>query len=365
MAPVLFGLLWLMIAPSFGAVTPFSGVVSISVGTDFSCAVRNDGTVWCWGSNDAGQLGVATPPLANGTRIALNPVRLPTLSNATTVASGWAHSCLLRSDGTVWCWGSNGAGQLGNGTRADSPVPVKVIGLPATKSIHLGATSSCAVTQSDQAWCWGDFYSLNGGLLAGPRTDAQLSIPTLIASLSGVRSIALDVNEACAVLFSGQAYCWGDSSNGRIGDGGSTFYPATPQRVSGLNDAESIAIGKGVCVVRRTGTVSCWGEYAPVSNVEGGLQASVPTDIDIGASITAIFSGRARCALTLEATVVCWGSSTANFGAGDNPYPYVEIKGAIAPLLGGRVSSLAMGRTHACALMADTQVKCWGDPWGR
>ena len=349
--------------PAFGAVTPLSGVISVSAGIDFSCAVRTDGAVFCWGLNDAGQLGTPTPTASNGGRYTTNPVKVTAMSGATMVASGWGHTCVIRSDGSAWCWGINFAGQLGNGTRVDSLVPVKVIGVPPLKSIVAGDTAACAISFDDRLWCWGDFYELNGGFLTGVATD-QLGVPVNIRSLSNVRSVALGYENACAVLYSGQAYCWGGSGDGQIGDGKQSDYPKTPQLVSSLANVESIAVGYGgVCAARTDGQLFCWGSHPDVGNGDSGSVANVPMLIDVGHSLSALFWKAGICGLNESGGAFCWGATDNRLGAG-NPFPYVYKAGTVTPLIGGPASAFAMGRNHACALMLDTTVKCWGGAYG-
>ena len=351
-------------APAFGAVTPLSGVISVSAGIDFSCAVRADGTVYCWGLNDAGQLGTPTPPASNGLRYTTNPVKVIAMSGATMIASGWGHTCVVRSDGSVWCWGSGSHGQLGNGFRADSAIPVKVIGVPLLKSIVAGGTATCAISVDDHLWCWGDFYSLNGGFLTGVMTD-QLGVPVNIRSLSNVRSIALGYENACALLYQGQVYCWGGSGDGQIGDGKQSDYPKTPQLVRSLANVESIAVGYGgVCAARIDGQVFCWGSHPDVGNGESGSVANVPTLMDVGHPLISLFWNAGICGLNSSGEAFCWGTYENKLGAGD-PFPYVYKAGTVTPLIGGPASAFAMGRLHACALMVDSTVKCWGSsPYG-
>ena len=141
---------------SHATVTQLRGVTGISAGIDFSCALTQVGDVYCWGKNDAGQLGVATPALTNdgGYHTALNPVKVSGLTGAISITSGWGHSCAMRNDGSVWCWGSNNAGQAGHSSFLDQVVPVRVPGLPTVASIHARGSATCAVTVAGELWCW-------------------------------------------------------------------------------------------------------------------------------------------------------------------------------------------------------------------
>ncbi len=134
----------------FGAVSGLSsGVVQVAAGNDFSLAVTSTGTAWAWGNGQFGQLG-------NGsTANSSVPVQVKGLTGAVAVAAGFFHGLALRSDGTVWAWGGNDSGQLGNGTTASSPVPVLVKGLTGITQIAAGAEYSLALRSDGTVWAWG------------------------------------------------------------------------------------------------------------------------------------------------------------------------------------------------------------------
>ena len=359
------GVAWLLIAaPTMAVVTPLSGVVSVSVGDNFSCAVRGDGTVWCWGVNDAGQLGVATKPfdINDQKNTAVNALRVPTLSNARTVASGRQHSCALLADAAVWCWGSCDRGQLGVTGIAASQVPVKAAGLPAVKSLYAGAFSTCAISMSDEAWCWGDFDYYGGrGLLVSGKSGAQTAIPTRIVSLANVKAMALGDNVACALLMIGEVFCWGTRANLQIGDGGATTSdPATPQRVVGLSDAESVTVGGSfVCAARRTGAVVCWGYYPVVSNAGNHVGSDVSVAMNLSRSFKSLTAYFAACGLATDSSVQCWGRPEYELGAAPYSGEFVLRPGLMTPVIGGPATSVFTGRTHSCVLMVSKEVKCW------
>jgi hypothetical protein len=349
-------------------VTPLKCITSISVGTDFACAASQLGEVYCWGSNDAGQLGVATP-LTNlsSYNAALNPVKVAGLSGVVAVTSGVAHTCALRSDGGVWCWGSNGHGQAGQGGDQGQPVPAKVVGLPAVASIYAGGFASCAVTVAAELWCWGGFYY--GGQLVADRPPALNATPLRIAGLSAVTTMALSDNNACVVDSAGSVRCWGGSAEGRIGDNNASNYPTTPQRVVNINDAVSIAVSSSsACAVRSGGALSCWGSVPGVNNVNGGptaMTARVATPVDMGHALSSIFVVYGGyCGRSANGAVYCWGSPSNVFGAGEESTPYQVRLGTMSPLLTQSVLTMAAGRLHACVVTQDTGVSCWGDGYG-
>lgn len=348
-------------------VTPLTGVKALSVGTDFSCAVSQSGDVYCWGKNDVGQLGTSTPAISDGGYYtALNPVRLPGITGVTAIASGVAHSCALRSDGSVWCWGRNSLGQAGVSDFADQLVPVKVSGLPPVAAVVAGGTASCAVTNGAEVWCWGDFSYLSGKLVSG-RQEALRAIPARVDGLPAVATLALNADNACAVAVSGRVYCWGYSGYGQIGDNNVSSYPAVPQAVLGLNDATAIAVQyDSACAIRASGGLACWGSV-PLINTTGGTVTSspVPIAVDAGHAFSSIaWVGTGYCGLAPTGVAYCWGAQPPYFGAGQSANPYEVRTGTMSPSLLQPIQKIASGRNHACALTEDRALSCWGSSYG-
>lgn len=196
------------------------------------------------GSNSNGQLGDGTTT----DRHAPVPVTgLP--ASATQVEAGGRHTCALLIDGTVWCWGKGGNGELGNGSTSDSSVPVEVAGLPPAAQIAIGGTqisgnASCALTVAGGVFCWG--WNASGQLGNGTTTDSD--VPVAVIGLgSGVQAIAADGSTAGAVTTAATASYWGDNSVGEIGAGAKGGNVMTPVAVSGFTQLGG-AIGRpGYC----------------------------------------------------------------------------------------------------------------------
>jgi alpha-tubulin suppressor-like RCC1 family protein len=134
------------------AVQNLRDVADIAAGTEYSLALRSDGSLWGWGQNTHGQLGIGE----GSAREVDAPVRIESLSEVRAVAAAGGHALALLGDGTVWAWGRNEAGQLGDGTRSDRHTPVRVGGLTDVRAIAAGGTHSLVLTACDQIWSWGD-----------------------------------------------------------------------------------------------------------------------------------------------------------------------------------------------------------------
>lgn len=200
-------------------------VTAISAGSSHTCAVSKDNTVKCWGYNLHGQLGDGSTT----NRTTATPVaNLPAVS---AIAAGAWHTCALGKDRTVECWGRNDSGQLGNGTTTSSPSPTatQVAGLTDVKAIAAGGSHTCAIRKDRTVVCWGDNQS--GQLGDGTLTSSTTPVP--VSNLTGVVGIAAGGSHTCAVRKDRTVVCWGSNSAGQLGTGDNTSSPV-PVEVTGL-----------------------------------------------------------------------------------------------------------------------------------
>lgn len=264
-----------------------TGMIAVSAGGgDSACALRDDRTVWCWGRAAEGEVGDGTTGDAQGNRLSAVQVRRGNgfLTAITAISTGIGyHSCARRSDGTAWCWGYDDHGQLGDGTRGDAnnsrleAVKVKQASGPMTgvRSVSAGDQHSCAVKTDGTVWCWGDDRNgaLGDGTTGDPTTHDRLS-PVKVKRGSGYLTDITAVSgggdgrdHTCARRSDGTAWCWGYDLYGQLGDGttGNVDNVRTKAvkvlRGTGyLSDVRSVDIGQShSCAVRTNGTAWCWG----------------------------------------------------------------------------------------------------------
>ncbi|MBI2832109.1 MAG: Ig-like domain repeat protein [Chloroflexi bacterium] len=225
-----------------GIVEISAGGGSFAAGYAHSLAIKSDGTVWAWGANTYGQLG-------NGTTVnSSTPVQVSGLSNMIDVSANLQYSLALKNDGTVWAWGVNGNGQLGNGTTLRSLVPTPVVGLRNIVAIEAGGASSTALMSDGTARAWGNNLvsgnsagSLgNGGVLASGIYAS--SVPVRVNELINITSISNGQDYSLALGSNGTVWSWGNNYYGQLGNG--TTQPSdVPVQVNGLNDVLLISGG--------------------------------------------------------------------------------------------------------------------------
>ncbi len=222
----------------------------------------------------------------------------------TALALGSSFSCALGSDGTVRCWGANGSGQLGDGTRRSRPSPVRVIGVEDAVQVASGDGQACALRRDGTVWCWGE--NSIGLELVSIEAPGRLT-PARIEGLGSTVRIGVGEDSACALDASGAIRCWGLNGDGELGDGTTTSH-RSPARVAGLPPAVGLSVGpRQSCAVLGDGAAWCWGRTAQATR-------SPPRAIPGLAGVTEVaVSWAAACALVAGGEVYCWGDG--NFGS--------------------------------------------------
>ncbi len=332
--------------------TPFTGAVQVGANFYQTCALDTLGAVSCWGDNFFGQLG-------DGTNISrAHPVVVVGLDrDVTAIAVGGIHACALKTSGEVWCWGSNGNGELGDGSGNDSAIPVQVVGLGApAQSITAGDGHSCAVTTAGALLCWGDNFQ--GQLGDNSQTDRPMPVP--VSGLgSGVQAVVAGSRHTCA-LAGGAVSCWGLNLSGQLGDG-TTTQRLVPVPTTGLaSGVSAISAGFSHNCALASSTVSCWGENSSGQVGDGSTSDALTPQALTGLTSTQAIAitGAISCAIDTAGALQCWGNNaTGTLGDGTTTDRTTPV--AVTGLSSG-VTGVASGEDHTCALR-NGDVHCWGD----
>jgi alpha-tubulin suppressor-like RCC1 family protein len=317
---------------------PVTDIVSMGLGENYSCAVRADKTVVCWGANfdcdpngEGGQLGTGNfDTVAFATQVLREDTNQP-LTDIVEVEGSFCATCARDSTGGVWCWGTNADGQLGDGTLVAKNRAVQVLtggGPPLTGVVELevGPSFACVRKSDDSVLCWGD----NEFGQLGDTTTTSRDVPTTVAI--SAKQLAGGRFHNCVLLADGTAKCWGRGRHNRLGNGES--FPNPPDQPSpvtvvteldgtdAFSGIASIAAGSSSCLVTTAGDAYCWGDnqYGQTSTT---LNVGVPTAVlDRNAkplkNIARIVSKTNRtCAFTTTGDLLCWGrNSSGQLGLG-------------------------------------------------
>jgi alpha-tubulin suppressor-like RCC1 family protein len=327
-----------------------SSAVDIEAGSHHACAKTNSGSVYCWGYNAFGQIGDQT----NVDRS--TPYLLPNLSNVLDIGLGSDHSCAVLNTGSAYCWGLNTNGQLGDGTIANRNQPVLVNGYTASSQIDGGADFTCGLLNNAAMMCWG---GNNFGQL-GSSTFNDSNVPVAVSSLSSVTDFSVGLSQVCAKA-AGTTYCWGNNEWGQFGNG-SINGAITPTAIPDLSLATNLTIGNTYACALFSGSAKCWG-----GNLRGQLGVGA-ADIRLtpvvvqgvtGVNITGakIASGYGHTCSISGTGVVCWGNN--KFGQlGNNST--VSSLAPVAAQISGTPKALVAGDFFTCALLEGGGVQCWG-----
>ena len=243
-------------------------VVAIAAGQTHSLALKADGSVWAWGWNNVGQLGDGTT--TNRTRA----TAVGQMQGAVAIGAGSQHSLALKgADGSGWSWGRGDSGQLGDGTTtATRPLPAAVDGVTGALAVKGGLTHSLALGVDGLAWAWG--YNNSGQL--GDGTQLLRKVPVRVVGLSGAGALVAGGQHSLA-LANGEAWVWGRGDWGQLGDGTTAAYRVQPTRLSTLSNL--VALGAGAyhsLAIDSAGSVWSWGynNYSQLGDGTTGLKSS-------------------------------------------------------------------------------------------
>lgn len=344
-----------LLALAFGSASASAAVnPMMSTNYEFSCGLKNNGTIHCFGENDQGQLGNGT----NGQSYL--PVQVSGITNGIAIATSDETACALLSDTSVRCWGQGTSGELGDGLGSSSNVPVQPLGLTGVKAISGLDYSFCALMIDNSVKCWG--YQENGQF--GTGNIDNVLVPTAVPGLTNVAKVSVGQDNVCAIIIGGTVKCLGDDDSGGLGNGPPLADSFTAVDVSGITNALDIAVSdESACALLVTGQVMCWGDNGQGQLANGdviGTDQDAPVPALLPNSVSSIHSGYdGGCAVTADKKVYCWGRNfrgqAGDGSSGDDKFTPVQVLN-----LGSFVEFVQQFEETPCVIRAGGAVACWG-----
>ena len=326
----------------------------IAAGSYYTLAIKPDGTLWAWGTNPAGQLGDGT--LSSR----LTPIQTGNGATWRAIVAGSAHSMALKSDGTLWAWGYNSFGQLGDGTTATRLTPMQ-IGTRTWRAIAAGEEHTIAVRSDGTLWAWG--RNLYGRL--GDGTEADRLTPTQIGTGTTWQAVAAGARHSIALKSDGTLWAWGNNGNGQLGDG-TIFSKDTPMPIASGVPWAAIAAGRAhTLALKADGTLWAWGHDGFGQLGDGTTGGPInqsrltPTSIGGGSTWRAIAAGAFHTvALKTEGTLWTWGlNDRGQLGDGTMN----NLRSAPTQIGTGTTwTAVAAGEEHTIAVRSDGTLWTWG-----
>lgn len=240
--------------------------LQLDAGTAHTCGVTTSNDAWCWGDGADGRLGTGTNDSTNV------PVAVAGGRKWASISAGNTHSCGVARGGAAYCWGTDAAGQLGDGAGDSStPTPVLVAGNRSWKSVSAGEEYTCAVASTGEGFCWGS----DSAGQAGNGAAAASFTPSLVSGGHSWRRVTAGRETSCGITTGDVGYCWGFNNTGEIGDG-STTYTDAPTPVGGGHAWRWIAHGDyHTCGITTGGAARCWG-YNAFGQLGNNTQVNEP-----------------------------------------------------------------------------------------
>jgi len=278
---------------------------SVSAGFQDTCALTADGSAYCWGINDGGQLGIDTSTFSSPL-----PVSVSGAYSFASVNVGTSHACGISTGGGASCWGYNNRMQLGFDGPEFSYDPVQVSGGLTFDAVVTGYEHSCGLDAGGGVHCWGWNYWGQLGVDSLP----VASTPQPVSGGFVFTSIVSGMEHSCGLTDAGEAFCWGKSREYQLGhDPGPLNYQITPVPVSGGLTFTTLAGGwYHTCGITTDGSGYCWGEgYAGQLGDGANLERQSPVPVAGGLKFQSISAGRYHtCGLATNGLAYCWGSNT-------------------------------------------------------
>ncbi len=339
----------------------------VDAGRSHTCALRSDGRLYCWGWDHYGQLGNRGTDTYRSTPVEVAGHR----TDWATVSTGDTHTCARTTDRHLYCWGGDHSGQLGNGgTNTDQPTPVQVVGNRADwATVTASGSNTCARTTDRHLHCWGSDYF---GQLGDGGTDTDQPAPVEVAgNRADWATVTAGGTHTCARTTDRHLYCWGRDIVGQLGDGGTDTNQPAPVEVAG-NRADWATVSAGAshtCARTTDHRLYCWGADLYGELGDSAALEEQPAPVEVAGNRTDWTSvsagGDHTCGRRTNGRLYCWGSDFSgklgdDVSYADQPTP-VQVAGNRTDW-----ATTVAGINHSCGRRADGRLYCWGrDSYGQ
>jgi alpha-tubulin suppressor-like RCC1 family protein len=351
--------------------------VEVKAGRSHTCARTAQGEIYCWGESANGQLGA---PYANVDKWTPMGVQASgsLINNAVQLEVGGSHTCYITSESKLFCWGSNNKGQLGNNSLSSSQLPVAIdfgsyLSPRSNKQISAGGSNTCSLNQKGQILCWGNGAEGRNGSGTSNYEIPTLTVTTGVSAGQYFTQMSTGGEHACGITADGKAYCWGKNAEGQVGNS-NTSNQGSPVAVTitGINPFlgfTKIRTGQShTCALHADGVIYCWG-YGFFGQLGRNSQTSAVSPVAVQTTaLTSRFidlsSGALHnCGVTAQGLAYCWGSGISG-RLGNNSITDKWIPSAVQAnsfQSRSKVRSVAAGGGHSCAILTgDGGGWCWG-----
>jgi alpha-tubulin suppressor-like RCC1 family protein len=349
--PLVLVLVWSSVAPALTALRlDPAAPPTIAAGSDHSLAIKADGSLWTWGWNDHGQLGDGTD-----TEQRLEAVRIGTGNDWATVAGGLGHSLAIKADGSLWAWGWNDDGQLGDGTTTSRNKPVHVGTGTKWVAVSADGRHSLALQADGSLWAWGD----NGYGQLGDGTTTDRHVPTRIGTTSDWVAVAAGYSHSLAIKADGSLWAWGLNNYGQLGDD-TTTDRQRPTRIGAATGWVDISAGEFFCLaLKADGSLWAWGDnnYGQLGD-DTTTERHKPIRIGTATDWAAVVCGEAHSlALKADGSLYAWGyNGLGQLGDGTT----IDRHKPILIDTTNDWAILACGGFHSLAVDESASLWAWG-----
>ena len=356
-------------------------ITQVSAGREHTCALQNNGDVVCWGAGSYGNLGNnATSTSVRPKKVVAGQSGSGLLKNIQQISAGGFHTCALKNDGSVFCWGYGADGQLGIGSTVSHTTPRKVKGVDGTgfltdiAQISVGSRHTCALKNNGRVLCWGYGYS---GQIGNGLTSLKKKTPVEVLEPVGNDGLLKNISQislggsSCALRNDGQVLCWGKGDDGQLGSGaiGNSTRPVVvvangqSQGGSPLTNITQLSVRhQHTCALDSSGQVHCWGTGGAkrLGQIDDVTSESTPQRVktDVAnvylSDVEQVGVGFGHsCALKIDGSLVCWGERGSG-QLGDGKLDVTEDRGVPAPVASESdrpelpLQTISAGGLHSC-----------------